>query len=92
SIVHPSNDFAPQYQAWIVHTSDGKSHRGLQLDHKSGGAIVLTLDDGSDRKFSAAEIEDYEASPTSLMPSGLLDLLTPGEAIDLVTFLAKSAD
>ncbi|MEZ6115850.1 MAG: c-type cytochrome [Pirellulaceae bacterium] len=92
AILHPSNDFAPQYQAWIVYTSDGKSHRGLQLDHKTGGAIVLTLDDGSNRRFSAAEIEGYEASPTSLMPRGLLDLLTPGEAIDLVTFLSKSAD
>ena len=47
AILEPSADFAPEYQAWMVLTDDGTMHRGLQLDHKSKGAISLTLESGA---------------------------------------------
>ena len=89
SILNPSAEFAPQYQAWLVVTTNGNVHRGLQLDHKSGGKINLTLDDGRTRTFAADEIEDYVASPTSLMPTGLEQAMTEGEFRDLVAFLCS---
>ena len=64
-------------------------HRGLQLDHKSRGKINLTLDDGRTRTFAADNIEDYVASPTSLMPTGLEQTMTAGEFQDLVAFLCS---
>lgn len=87
SIIEPSADFPPQYQAWVVLTIDGQVHRGLQLDHKAGGAIVLTAETGESIRFSSDEIEDYAASPTSLMPEGLADSMTVSEFRDLVAFL-----
>ncbi|MCC9601186.1 c-type cytochrome [Stieleria sp. JC731] len=87
SILDPSAEFAPQYQAWMVLTVDGTVHRGLQLDHKAGGKINMTLEDGSTKRFSADEIEDYIASPTSLMPQGLEANMTVEELRDLVAFL-----
>ena len=66
-----------------------RRHRGLQLDHKSGGKINLTLDDGRTRTFAADAIEDYVASPTSLMPIGLAQTMTEGEFRDLVGFLCS---
>jgi len=87
AILQPSADFPPQYQAWIVMTSDGQIHRGLQLDHKAGGAIVLTLETGENYRFAADEIEEYAASPSSLMPDGLEKTMSVSEFQDLVTFL-----
>ena len=63
AILDPSAEFAPQYQAWMVLTVDGTVHRGLQLDHKANGAIVLTLEDGQNRYFKGAEVDAYRAMP-----------------------------
>lgn len=87
AILDPSSDFAPQYQAWVVITVDGQIFRGLQLDHKAGGAIIMTLADGKTRKFEADDIKDYQASPSSLMPNGLQDTMTASEFRDLVAYL-----
>ena len=89
AILNPSADFPPQYQAWIVVTTDGQSHRGLQLDHKAGGAIELITETGTKRRFTADEIETYEASTTSLMPDGLEQTLTNNEFRDLIAYLCS---
>lgn len=87
SIVRPSDSFPPQYQAWIVHTVDGASHPGLQLDHKSGGAIELLGLDGVVQRFEKEEIRDYEVSPDSLMPPNLDALMPIADFRNLVAFL-----
>ena len=90
AIIDPSAEFAPQYQAWIVVDVDGRVHRGLQLDHKAKGAIVLTLDTGENRYFSADEIEAYQALKASLMPDGLVNTMTVEQVRDLVAFLSQT--
>ena len=87
AILDPSAEFPPQFQAWMVGTVDGRMHRGLQLDHKSGGAIELITENGEKRRFEADEIEKYAALPVSLMPSGLAGTMTVSEFRDLVAFL-----
>ena len=64
-------------------------HRGLQLDHKARGAIELITESGKKVRFEADEIESYDASPTSLMPSRLEESLSVGEFRDLIAFLAS---
>ncbi len=87
SILRPSDQFPPQYQAWVVETSDGEEHRGLQLDHKAKGAIELFTLLGQTEHFEANEIERYYAAPNSLMPDGLEAGLSTSEMRDLVAFL-----
>ena len=87
SILRPSDQFPPQYQAWIVHTNDGNAHMGLQLDHKAAGAIELFTTDQKTTRFEADEIASYEVSPTSLMPPGLENHMTIGDFRNLVAFL-----
>ena len=87
SILRPSDQFPPQYQAWIVETRDGEEHQGLQLDHKSKGAIELFTLLGQTERFEASEIERYYAAPRSLMPDGLEAALSTSEMRDLVAFL-----
>jgi putative membrane-bound dehydrogenase-like protein len=87
SILRPSEQFAPQWQAWFVELTDGDQHQGLQLDHKSGGDIELFTTDGVTRRFRAAEIASYGVLPNSLMPDGLEEAMTVSEFRDLVAFL-----
>ena len=92
AILQPSAEYAPQYQAWLVITDGGKIFRGLQLDHKSGGAIMMTLADGTNRRFEADEIDDYQASPSSLMPADLQNTMTVSEFQDLIAYLMQSEE
>ncbi len=87
SILRPSDKFPPQYQAWLVLTTDGKTHTGLQLDHKAGGNIILFTTEGRNVHFKAEEIEEYAASPNSVMPNGLEANLGVSELRDLVAFI-----
>ncbi len=89
SILRPSERFAPRYQAWTVLTVDGRSHTGLQMDHKNGGAIEMLCTDGFKRRFEANEIDEYRASDKSVMPDGLETSLTLSELRDLIAFLAS---
>ena len=89
SILRPSDEFAPQYQAWTILTTDGEVFRGLQMDHKSGGAIELISTEGRKRRFEADEIETYQPSSTSIMPDGLERRLTVSELRDLVAYLSR---
>lgn len=89
AILRPSEEFPPQYQAWQIITTDGRTHVGLQLDHKYGGDIELHLTDGIVRHFDADEIDDYFASTSSIMPDGLEATLTVSELRDLVAFLTS---
>ena len=88
-IVRPSDQFAPQYQAWFVELHDGSHFSGLQLDHKSGGDIELFTTDGVTRHFEGEDIAGYGVLPNSLMPDGLDHLMTVGELRDLVAFLVS---
>jgi putative membrane-bound dehydrogenase-like protein len=87
SILKPSDQFPPQFQAWVVETKDGEEHRGLQLDHKSKGAIEIFTLLGKTERFEGTEIERYYAAPQSLMPDGLEAGLSTSEMRDLVAFL-----
>lgn len=87
AILQPSEQFAPQWQAWFVELKDGFLYQGLQLDHKAGGDIELFTTAGETQRFKAAEIELYGALPNSLMPDGFEAAMTVGEFRDLVAFL-----
>ncbi len=87
SILRPSEQFPPQYQAWVIETRDGEEHRGLQLDHKANGAIEMFTLLGQTERFSSEEIARYYAAPKSLMPDGLEAGLSTSEMRDLVAYL-----
>jgi putative heme-binding domain-containing protein len=49
--------------------------------------IEMMLTDGKVQHFRAEEIEDYQASPNSIMPNGLEHNLTLSDLRNLVAFL-----
>ncbi len=88
SILQPSREIAPDYQAWILVTKDGKTKLGLRLP-KPGDNGVEDYADFNGEKFSlpSESIDIRKASEKSIMPDGLEQIMSIDELRDLVTFL-----
>ncbi len=86
AIAQPSRDVPPRYQTTVVETTNGKIYTGLVVYHSVDG---LTLRNGTNQTFriEAEEIESRNTSQTSLMPTGLLNDLKPGDLADLYSYL-----
>lgn len=91
SILQPSREIAPHYQAWNLVTTDGLSHAGLKMP-EGGDDGTETYADPAGRQFTlkSEDIELRAPSQTSIMPDGLATTLTIEDLRDLVAFLAAS--
>jgi putative heme-binding domain-containing protein len=89
SILQPSREIAPHYQAWQLVTTDGLSHEGLRLP-EGGDDGTEPYADVQGRRFElrSEDIELRSPSQASIMPEGLAELLTIDDLRDLVAFLA----
>jgi putative heme-binding domain-containing protein len=90
SLLQPSKRIEPAYVTRLALTEDGRVISGLMVAET---ADSLTLRDGQGREttLSRIELESLEASPTSLMPEGLLRDMTTQEAADLLSYLERVA-
>lgn len=91
SVLFPSHVISDQYAARKVLTMDGQVLVGL-ITRTTDGDVILTGQDGRKRTILANEIDEIAASPTSVMPEGLLDQLTAEEIADLMTFLGAAPE
>jgi putative heme-binding domain-containing protein len=87
------------------HKTVDEKYRQTQVETKGGQVVVGRLVGGDDRslilapdafrprqtiKLHREEVELQQVSPTSPMPTGLLDTLQPGEILDLLAFLRRA--
>lgn len=86
SLVEPSRQIEKSYRTWSVLTADGAAFTGL-LKELEAGAIAITTSDGKVHDIAADDIEDRRVSPSSLMPSGIVDQMTREELVDLLAYL-----
>jgi len=88
SILRPNQEIAPDYQAWVLTTSDGKTYTGLRMP-KPGDDGKEVYADPAGKLFTLAssDIEDRHVSSTSIMPEKLQSELSIDDLRDLVTFL-----
>jgi putative membrane-bound dehydrogenase-like protein len=93
SILQPSKEIAPEFQSWVLTTTDGKTLSGLRLP-KAGDDGVEDYADPTGKKFSlrSEEIESRTAATTSIMPDGFERAISIDDLRDLVTFLSSPAD
>jgi putative membrane-bound dehydrogenase-like protein len=91
SILQPSQEIAPDYQAWTLVDRDGKTHIGLRLP-KPGDDGTEDYADTSGNKFTlpSSAIEDRRVATTSIMPDSLQSILSIDDLRDLVAFLVES--
>ena len=87
SILQPSAVVAPHYQAWKVETTDGRSRTGLLIGTYLDKSVYID-EKGNRFEVLAGEVADIRAAKNSIMPDGLLDILTDQEIRDLIAYLA----
>ncbi|PYJ08589.1 MAG: hypothetical protein DME25_01130, partial [Verrucomicrobia bacterium] len=87
SILYPNRKIKEGYHSVIVETKDGLEFSGVLVKEN---ADELVLRDATDKETVIDKNNVQKRSTgNSLMPSGLVDLLTPAERLDLFRFLAE---
>lgn len=86
SLLQPSATVAPAYQAWTLAMHDGRVLNGILVRTYLDEYTYL---DAQGKPFTVKthDIAETKASPTSIMPEGLLKQLTDQEVRDLLAFL-----
>jgi putative heme-binding domain-containing protein len=88
SLVQPSANVAPHFQAWSVETRDGRVRNGLVV-HTQLDETTYINEKGEPFKVLANELEEARPLTTSLMPENLLDVFTDQEVRDLFAYLVS---
>jgi trehalose utilization protein len=87
-IREPSATINPDFAAYTVQTADGSAIVGVFNGEKEG-VLRFTDPAGQVHEIPRAKVKNIQALPVSLMPEKLLDVLTPAEQRDLLTFLLQ---
>lgn len=88
AIMFPHRDVSPRYQTTQVATRDGQIRSGL-IVYESVDGVVLRDATNQTYRMDAKDIEERRTTDQSLMPSGLLKDLKPGDIADLYAFLGQ---
>jgi putative heme-binding domain-containing protein len=86
SILEPSKEIAPEYEAVAVATKEGRVIVGLRIN-ESNFSIQLTEESGRFHSFLKRDLDELKVLKTSLMPENFRELLTVKELHDLFAYL-----
>jgi putative heme-binding domain-containing protein len=86
SILDPSRDIAPEFEAVAVATKKGQIITGLRVN-ESNFSIQLTEENGRFHSFLKRDLDEVKVQTKSLMPENFAALLTVKELHDLFAFL-----
>ncbi len=92
ALLQPSRDIDPQYYPRMLVTEDGHVFTGLLLRDGGGGKEVYRDNLGREQVFDTEKIVERKELTTSMMPEGLIDLMTDREIRDLIAFLDSRRD
>jgi putative heme-binding domain-containing protein len=86
SILQPSKEIAPEYEAVAVATKDGRMITGLRVN-ESNFSIQLHEENGRFHSLLKRDLDEVKVLKKSLMPENLAELLTVKELHDLFAYL-----
>jgi polar amino acid transport system substrate-binding protein len=86
SILEPSKEIAPEYEAVLVATNNGRVITGLRIN-ETNFSIQLSTEDGRFYSFLKRDLEEVKVLKKSLMPENFGELLTVRELHDLFAYL-----
>ena len=86
SIVQPSRNVAPDYESFLLQTTDGQTRTVFELMER-GGTHTYVGFDGKPFEIKIEQIVSRNRLPVSIMPEGLVARFTDEEFRDLVAFL-----
>ncbi len=85
-IVDPNRSVESNYRLWIIENVDGDRLSG-RLDGESRTSVELLDLQGKRHVIQRADIDTIRATPISIMPVGLIDMLKPEEIASLIAYL-----
>jgi putative membrane-bound dehydrogenase-like protein len=86
ALLQPSAVVAPRYQTWQLITADERTRLGV-LAGTHYDQVEFIDENGQRYMLRSTDIVSMRAVPQSIMPEGLLDLLTDQEIRDLMAYL-----
>jgi len=86
SILQPSKDIDPQYEAVQVVTAAGRVIKGLRVN-ETNFSLQLREENGRFHSFSKRDLDEFHVLETSLMPANHAEQLTVRQLHDLFAFL-----
>jgi len=86
SILEPSKEIAPEYEAVAVATKEGRVIVGLRIN-ETNFSIQLTEENGRFHSFLKRDLDELKVQKKSLMPENFGELLTVKELHDLFAYL-----
>lgn len=94
SIVEPSKQISDQYGSVNIITLDGKAIHGRIINLAGDSFRVQTdmLNPGALQSVDRKQIDEIIPSKISMMPEGLLNVLTEEEILDLMAYLLSRGD
>jgi putative heme-binding domain-containing protein len=86
SILQPSNDIAPEYEAVAVATKDGRVITGLR-QNETNFSIQLHEENGRFHSLLKRDLDEVKVLKKSLMPDNIPELLSVKDLHDLFAYL-----
>jgi putative membrane-bound dehydrogenase-like protein len=86
ALLFPSASLARGFESFGVATKAGQVHTGL-VSRETAAAIFLKTTDRAEIRIARDEIDQMAPNPTSIMPQGLDQTLSPAELADMVAYL-----
>lgn len=89
ALLQPSRDVDPQYHPRMLVTDDGQVFTGILLRDGGGGREFYRDASGREQMFKTDQIVERKELKTSMMPDGLLEVMTDREIRDLLAFIEQ---
>jgi putative heme-binding domain-containing protein len=86
SILQPSNDIAPEYEAVAVASKDGRVITGLRVN-ETNFSIQLHEENGRFHSLLKRDLDEVKVLKKSLMPDNIAELLSVKDLHDLYAYL-----
>lgn len=93
SVLSPSKVIKKGYEPITVSTTDGRTVTGLLVEMKNGALTLLDPAGGKRITIATADVEHRTVGTQSLMPTGLVNLLSDRQQfLDLIKYLIEIAE
>lgn len=87
SLLEPSRDIAPQFAEHRVETREGDIYTGRLVSEEPDGAVTLLTGGGQQVRIPRRLMSRNDPSAVSLMPEGLLEVMSVDDVRNLVAYL-----
>lgn len=87
NIVDPSASVTSDYRLSVATGKDGRVITGSIIECDKSGYLIRTLN--GDVRIAKTDLQNLSTMKTSLMPEGLLDILTDEQVVDLIGYLGS---